>query len=373
MMKTLIRRVTVIAAIVACAALMATSLPADAGPTLKRVPNPELTTRLPPNRILSFGDSFASGQSVGDYEPGTDAIGTEAGSNTCHRSENAFGPRINDALNQRLVTSINLARPITRPRPRWYPLEDFVACSGATADNITYLDQFPDPLPGSGSAPSLQQFAQLDMVDPIKAGGFGIATVTIGTNDLGYSSVLLDCGFTTPVAENCFDYPGHGNDLILNFDDYLPALEQELIDTYTAIRNHVEPATAFRPAGKMAVFVPSYMQLFADGAADEDCKDGDGVGLLTGTYINAAERAWMNDAALALNATIKAATEAVPGVFYVSLDEHFEGRRICDPNPAILSLNVGAGSDLFESAHPNRLGHDIALKVVVDAIDAAGY
>ena len=72
------------------------------------------TTQSPPAKSVFMGDSFSSGEGVSPFEIGTDAGGV----NECHRSPLAY-PRL-------LQGDLDLG------------LTAFVACSGATTDNVLH-------------------------------------------------------------------------------------------------------------------------------------------------------------------------------------------------------------------------------------------
>lgn len=111
------------------------------------------STELPPARYVAMGDSFSSGEGVSPFEYGTDVGGT----NECHRSSRAY-PRLlqNDP-------TLDLGRAI------------FVACSGATTDNI---------LNGQWNEP-----AQINALSEDTEA----VTITIGGNNVGFKDFATAC------------------------------------------------------------------------------------------------------------------------------------------------------------------------------------
>ncbi|WP_160148850.1 SGNH/GDSL hydrolase family protein [Amycolatopsis alkalitolerans] len=108
-----------------------------------------------------MGDSFSSGEGNSPFEAGTD----EDDVNKCHRSTSAY-PRW---LSQ--TPSLNLG------------YINFVACSGATTNDVLGTTEADDPA-GKWNEP-----AQVDALsDDTK-----VVTITIGGNDIGFSDFATAC------------------------------------------------------------------------------------------------------------------------------------------------------------------------------------
>ena len=111
----------------------------------------------PAAKFIAMGDSFSSGEGNEPFEPGTDT-----GSNTCHRSTNAW-PRM-------LQNDLNLGSMA------------LVACSGAVSDYIiNEYNQENVELPQAAYVSSETQ----------------LITISIGGNDVGFGGVLTTCTLAT--------------------------------------------------------------------------------------------------------------------------------------------------------------------------------
>ncbi len=338
-MRTSTLRRSLFAALTVLITLLAVLPGADAQPVRKTkiTSNSELTMpsaqRRAPSVLNIVGDSYISGTGIESTLPGTyDANFLP----DCKRSSAAYGGLLNDALNNRPYTI-----PFVLPAPL-YPASygNFVACGGAKTENINDVAQ-------NGLGTQLSQFP------PIASGRSGVTVVAIGGNDLGFEPVLtncivtVDCHLTSALPE------------IVNVDANIAALAPVLGKTYSDILLHREIGA------RHAVFVVGYPQIFGDSAA---CAPAEVLAGVLGE-ISASERAWMDQLALDLNAQIEAVASSMKGVRYIDIDDAFEGHRACDPEPWINGIEV---ADLGESFHPNHLGHEAMLPVVLAAIDAAG-
>jgi lysophospholipase L1-like esterase len=110
-----------------------------------------------PSAVAGLGDSIASGEAAGAYEPGTDQNG-----NFCHRSARAY----------------LLVAPIPGIDRRTN-----LACSGATTANLAL-----DGTSRYGEAPQIQRLRTLAQTTRLR-----LVTVTIGANDVGFADLVLDC------------------------------------------------------------------------------------------------------------------------------------------------------------------------------------
>jgi lysophospholipase L1-like esterase len=134
-----------LAATTAASAVVAVSGPAQAAPPGG------------PTAIVGLGDSIASGEAAGAYEPGTDQYG-----NFCHRSTRAY-------LQVAPIAGVDRRTNL--------------ACSGATTANLA--------LNGTaryGEAPQIQRLRTLAVTSRLR-----LVTVTIGANDVGFAPLVLDC------------------------------------------------------------------------------------------------------------------------------------------------------------------------------------
>ena len=118
---------------------------------------------------VALGDSYSSGEGVGSYTADTNTTG----SNECHRSMLAYPELVANAQG---YGQSNL---------------DFAACSGAVVANLWGINGNSSTpgtagLPGQGGWNEGPQLAQVKSTD-------SLVTVSIGGNDIGFSSLALDC------------------------------------------------------------------------------------------------------------------------------------------------------------------------------------
>jgi lysophospholipase L1-like esterase len=104
-----------------------------------------------------MGDSIASGEAAGAYEPGTDRAG-----NFCHRSTRAA---IMVAPLSGVDRRVNLA------------------CSGATTDNVAL-----NGVARYGEAPQAQRLRTVARDNRVT-----LVTLTVGANNVGFANLVLDC------------------------------------------------------------------------------------------------------------------------------------------------------------------------------------
>jgi len=139
--------------------------------------------KVSPISFVSLGDSFSSGEGVPPYATGTDV----PGQNLCHRSLNAYSTMVTPRTSTRSLQDF-ASPPSAIPGFTW----DFIACSGATTNNVL----------SSGTG----QFPGTPDTDPQLARGLvnadtDLVTITIGGNDAFFADVAVDCG----QKFNCFN------------------------------------------------------------------------------------------------------------------------------------------------------------------------
>lgn len=219
---------------------------------------------------VALGDSYSSGTGTRSYLPD----GTQ-----CQRSTYAY-PAI-DAASLGLSLS-------------------FRACSGATVADVTNT--------------------QLAAVST----DTGYVTISVGGNDIGFSSVISTCALPSWIS-NCNRAVDGAQATITNV---LPA---RLSTLYGTIR-------AKAPGAK--VIVVGYPRLFNG----DDCN--------AFTWFSSSEEARLNQTADLLNARTSAAASAT-GFTFVNPTSAFTGHAVCD-QPEWLN---GLSYPITESFHPNRSGH----------------
>lgn len=218
---------------------------------------------------VALGDSYSSGVGAGNYT---------SSSGSCDRSTNAYA---------QLWANANSPASFT-----------FVACSGATTSDV--LSSQLSALSGSTT----------------------LVSITIGGNDVGFSSVLETCVLGS--TSSCVS-------AINSAEAKLPALTNSLNTVYSDIN---------ADAPNAHVVVLGYPELY-DLSQSSSC-----IGLST------TDRTDLNQAADELDSTIQSAAQA-HGETYADVRAAFSGHEICDSSSWLHSVNF---LDLTESYHPTASG-----------------
>jgi hypothetical protein len=236
--------------------------------------------------VVALGDSYSAGEGLGCYDPNTDTSADE-----CHRSSYAYS---NDVL----PSAIHL----------------FVACSGATTDNIW------DKANGSHYG----EQAQINYV-----GGATTATLTIGGNDAGFDGIAQSCASileTSPTSQlfqdlggsyadgsfsgNCANWINHAESLVGTGSG---PLELTLESTYEKILMQLSPTAQ--------LLVGTYPQVFPEpgsyGGIGGFCAGPslpllvDGIPVVVAVGYTASDVASFNTVESNLNEAIRNAISAI--------------------------------------------------------------
>lgn len=156
----------------------------------------------PANVVVQMGDSYSSGEGDEPYLPGTD-IGPNAGLvtqtspeetwNACHRSQGSW---------IRKTVLPGESATIGAQADSFNDSLDYhsTACSGALAWEMD---------PALGSAPSWGTNGEFHEVQQLSAGYLDgtttLVTLTLGGNDVGFSSILQDCLLTSCPSQSTVD------------------------------------------------------------------------------------------------------------------------------------------------------------------------
>lgn len=272
---------------------------------------------------VGLGDSFSSGEGVGQYFRNTsrENPGRE-NYNLCHRSRAAY-PRL-------LVEDESLG------------FEDggFWACSGAEARHIVDELQYPPTQP-----------AQAGFVDEAT----GLVTLTIGGNDIGFAEFADKC----VKRFDCSSDPVFAATLA-RIDELLPA---NLARAYDALGARLGP--------QARVLVVSYPMVVAESTASarRSC----------GVYFSGTERQAARTVITRLNQRIATAVVAAnerhagsgPQFEFVDAnqpDSPFIGHELCTRDSYVNGITIRASLDdrrLFrETFHPNRKGQRAYYEIV---------
>jgi GDSL-like Lipase/Acylhydrolase family len=254
-------------------------------------------------RLVSLGESYASGLGAGSYDSFPD---------WCHRSANSYARKLNGRRN---LNGIPVAA-------------DQRACHGATNRHIIE----PQIGPISGLSVPKQTFW-------LNRYTTRLATVSTGGNDLGFASKLKTC--IIALTDFC---GGFGAPLISPTE--LAVTQTNLVTIYRTILSEI------RPDGQLVVL--TYPRIFP--------KPGEttaGCSTVLRNSISANELVLLENAWTAAREMIHNAVRAVGGarIRIVEMLDAFAGHNICNTVPWARELVDPISGDLVESFHPNDGGH----------------
>jgi lysophospholipase L1-like esterase len=260
-----------------------------------------------PYTYTAMGDSYASGEGNGPYDPNT-----EGG---CDRSQAAYGRQF-------------------ASNPAYSSIGDadihHIACSGATIADLTTTSQSDEQTP---------QISQIGT-------GSKLVTVSIGGNDLGFANVLTYC--LNPANELTCESQYNSNNASNLYTIMDDTLEPELTSAYEAIQ---------KAAPAAQVVAVTYPEIFQPGTT---CS-----GILNMSIPNVQ---FLINVNLYLDNTIIAAAKAA-GINV--LDERYAllGHQLCSSDPWVYSLpgDFTDGTAVFDSSawfHPtvdglNQIASDL--------------
>lgn len=287
---------------------------------------------------IALGDSFTSGE--GETEDGHYKSSTNEPPHTCHTSNRSY-PYLLGFI--------------------WGVASESVACSGATTHDIRTSGDYTGQAQRLGGLPTQERESlKLHALQSYTPGIIGqqdfisyympkLITIGIGGNDVGMMDALKACiGPSTctwarePLARR--------------------AMGQEIQRLFSPLRSVI--ASLKEQSPRSAQLVIGYPRVIneAQGAVCD---------ILTGFMLDSAERVFMNEAIILLNAVIRRAALA-EGVQYGSVEDSFLGNRLCEhtTKPAMNAVRLGDDSPLFpivrnlkligaESFHPTPYGHEL--------------
>lgn len=254
---------------------------------------PAATARVAPVPYTALGDSYSAGE------------GNDPFDGSCHRAERA------DSAYPRILPGLvgYLGAP------------SFHACTGAVT-----ADVWKRPQPGRPG-----QATQTDYLRP----GDKVVTLTVGGNDLHFSSILAECLFRIDCTKS---------ELAREVNADLETIVPRLVAVYAHVRAHMSASGYLIVAG--------YPHLFTLGP-DAGCNP----------LISPRESAWIDQLVDRGNARIttavRAAARADGNVFYVDVSKEFAGHELCTNDPWLhgLKLSIHEGPNLVQgSYHPTRDG-----------------
>jgi hypothetical protein len=298
---------------------------------------------------FALGDSFSSGEGNPPFFAGTDGP-----TDFCHRSPQAYS--------QVLGTALGL-------QPK------FFACSGAETQDITNL-----AITYNG-----EQAQLLDVGTDVNA-TFGLATMTIGGNDVGFSSVLKSCIEQRIVASTynqilrmklgpVADWLGltidpscaHSPTFVKSENARIANVFTPVKQTYKALLSHVSQTDT-------SVIVADYPQLFPSSASEQRC-------FQLAPFFTSADEQYFNSAVNQLDSQLSTAAGQA-GVNFVDVRSIFAGHGVCGNAGAWVngvSLASGHGCTLSVSGtciipsisavgsfHPNATGQSSGYATAIE-------
>jgi lysophospholipase L1-like esterase len=316
---------TVSLVVVGLVAAQAIAAPSGSDAPTKSAPRaaPALTLQ----GYVALGDSYSSGVGAGNYAPDS-----ASANNSCDRSTNSYAADLDadEALGALTVR----------------------ACSGATTSDLTG----PNHDGNIDVATGASEAAQLSFLRPETK----YVSLTIGGNDLGFSSVLGNCVYATYLH---FTIAGdHGcagssslRDTLGQRIKALAGLGAASSPDETPIASVLSVLTQIHADAPHAqIFVAGYPRLFASfsgsctvGSVSEDVPV---VGHVhASAKISAKDAAYVDEVtraydALIADAAADAHTQAGADVTYVDPDPYFAGHRLCDSGTKWINQLSGSGS-----------------------------
>ena len=295
-------------------------------------------------RYVALGDSYSSGEGTGDYIPPTDQRSPQT--DLCHRSPHAHS---------QVVQPLDVfGRPMFSPAQR-----SSFACSGARIKHVRSGVGARQYEP-ENSADNRGQLDHGELTDA------DLVSMTIGGNDVGFSSILTTCLWRTDCTGSRFRIPG-----TQLFGSVRPstlrkidAMSQTLGTVYGDVKT----------ASPRAVHVAlDYPQLFPGYPQGNVCaKFGNPSGAVS---YNGDEQAFFREATARLSTVTQSAALASGWLFASTLDA-FAGHEVCGTanndwlfgfkGPVGLSLKPESGS-----FHPNLAGQDAYASVLRNVAEPA--
>jgi len=288
---------------------------------------------------LSLGDSYISGEGAFGYLPGTDTD-----DNKCHVSQLSYTYLLGRDLDYNSYHSVACSGAITK---------DIIDTSpdyhGQSLQKIARKEYSSDQL--SSIETNFQQ-GYIDQLDFVSQYQPKVITMSIGGNNVGFSSVLVSC----LEPGTCYGNYEDRQELLQEIDGWFP----KLVGTYQQVKNAGAPDAR--------IYIMGYPQLAKTGG---DC--GDNV------HLDAQEVEFSNQLISYLDSVIKAAAVKA-GVGYVDTQSAFDGHRLCEaPSKYEAAVNgITAGNDRpsqlhgpigAETYHPTALGYSLLARTILSATD----
>lgn len=308
------------------------------------------------------GDSFASGEGVGNYQADTDVTGWNwrnpgtwwqnpfnvPDRNMCHRSNDSYQAQAFAALQGNGAF-----------QGQQYSSE---ACSGATVSDL-YSDNHngnagEGPQMQSTPAPNALQSGPFDNV-PDDA---SLIQLSMGGNDVGFGDILTNC--VTGLGSGCMDSDAAqaAIDRVYGTDSTPGELELQLAKL---VEEHPDAR----------IVIMGYPQLFSEKPLTTEGPFGITLPQWNGSGMTVEEQRWANQQSDAINVSIRAMCDRL-GIEFIDPTSLYVGpgydHRIGSDEPWINGLSAGSNSGDWTvnnaSFHPNKAGHDAMAGLLLQHI-----
>jgi lysophospholipase L1-like esterase len=269
-----------------------------------------------PYTYVALGDSYSSGEGNEPYDHNSH-FDWHGDADRCHRSASAY-PRLVTHAGLRIAEHSNGTEP--------YEFH-FEACAGATTVAMTDAaidgpgEHENDSTPWGAEEWRSGEEQQLER-------GFldentDLVTITMGGNDVSYSSVLRSCALRNDCLAADFHAERNGEVDPAPLIDYQPYVIGEAV---TKLRKTYEEIARRAPNARIVVL--GYPTLWAP-LADRVPRCTENYGLMLDSHIN-----WFNDMAVLLEndvaGVVQSLRNAGTNIRYVSLNPAFVGHRLCE-------------------------------------------
>jgi hypothetical protein len=295
---------------------------------------------------VAMGDSFSSGEGNPDFNPWTDRSGVDQ----CHRSLDTSYP---EWLAQHGGLNLDLV--------------DYVACSGATTDDL---------LNGGSGDGAWDEPAQVSALTT----STDRVTLTISGNDVGFVPVMTACA--TSSGWGCSADATLNSDLTSRLDALACTTSCAVVDNpdghaIHSIRSVIGAIASAAP--NASIYIAGYPHLFGDSTENftenADAPGGASCGGPVGQLFSYTDTQWINGEIDTLDATINNAVTDAQGdginVTYVA-PTLFSGHGLCDSGTSWINdvdLTGVYPTETFDpgSLHPDGDGQTLGYALMFQA------
>lgn len=303
-----------------------------------------------PIDYVALGDSYSSGEGNPPYY-----LPTDAANNGCHRSTTAYSSVVEDPSTGLPLISPLALLPLTM---QFNPAVDFVACSGAIAQNVLAAQSGGAPAedrPGATHG-SPDNVPQLDRIDPftglaLVSPATDLVTLTIGGNDAFFGPMLTLC-LARPGSDCQLRDLEHNGQNYGTAGTFLPQFVDIVVrDRVDRVLRNIKSRTS---ATDTTIVLAGYPLLFAG----IDCPDVriNALGITSPLGISPSEQTFLRGIGNQLNEVLRDVAREVGVHFISTIPSRFNNNLLCMPNSWIHGFTAGNYREIRTSFHPTRRG-----------------